>query len=59
MGVPEATDENESANDLVQSHELELQMGINDWWLIQVTGGFDQPLRENLQPQTSARQQAS
>jgi hypothetical protein len=26
MGVPEATDENESANDLVQSHELELQM---------------------------------
>ena len=30
MGVPEATDENESANDLVQSHELELQMGIND-----------------------------
>jgi hypothetical protein len=57
--MPEATDENESANDLVQSHELELQMGINDWWLIQVTGGFDQPLRENRHPETSARQQAS
>ena len=48
-GVPQATDENENANDLVQSHELELQMGINDWFLIQVTSGFDQPLGENLQ----------
>ena len=48
-GVPKATDENENANDLVQSHELELQMGINDWFLIQVTSGFDQPLGENLQ----------
>jgi hypothetical protein len=38
-GVPEATDENENANDLVQSHELELQMSLSDWWLIQVTGG--------------------
>ena len=48
-GVPEATDQNENANDLVQSHELELQMGISDWWLIQVTGGFDRALHENLQ----------
>jgi hypothetical protein len=47
-GVPKATDENENANDLVQSHELELQMGINDWFLIQVTSGFDQLLGENL-----------
>jgi hypothetical protein len=48
-GVPEATEENENANDLVQSHELELSMGISDWWLIQVTGGFDQPLHDNLE----------
>ena len=48
-GVPEAAEENDNANDLVQSHEIELQMGISDWWLIQVTGGFDQPLHENLQ----------
>ena len=48
-GVPETTEENENANGLVQSHEIELQMGISDWWLIQVTGGFDQPLHENLQ----------
>jgi hypothetical protein len=48
-GVPEATDENENANDLVQSNELELSMGISDWWLIQVTGGFDRALHENLQ----------
>jgi hypothetical protein len=47
--VPETTEENENANGLVQSHEIELQMGISDWWLIQVTGGFDQPLHENLQ----------
>jgi hypothetical protein len=33
----------------VQSHEIELQMGINDWFLIQVTSGFEQPLGDNLQ----------
>jgi hypothetical protein len=44
-GVPEVTD----ANDLIQSHEIEFQMSINDWFLIQVTGGFDQPLHEDLQ----------
>ena len=48
-GMPEVTEENENANDLVQSHEIELEMGISDWWLIQVTGGFDQALHENLQ----------
>ena len=31
-GVPQVTDTNENANDLVQSHEFELQMGITDWW---------------------------
>src|SRR5262245_31777621 len=51
-GVPEVTDANENANDLVQSHEIELQIGINDWFLIQLTGGFDQPLHENLQAST-------
>ena len=48
-GVPQVTDNNENANDLIQSHELEFSMGITDWWLIQVTSGFDQPLGENLQ----------
>lgn len=48
-GVPEVTDDNENANDTVQSHELEMSMGINDWWLIQVTAGFDQPLGGDLQ----------
>jgi hypothetical protein len=47
--VPEVTDADPNANDLIQSHELEFSMGINDWWLIQVTGGFDQPLHEDLQ----------
>jgi hypothetical protein len=48
-GVPQVTDINENANDLVQSHEFELQMGVTDWWLLSVTAGFDQPLGENLQ----------
>ena len=48
-GVPEVTDEIQNANDLVQSNELELSMGISDWWLIQVTGGFDRPLHDNLE----------
>jgi hypothetical protein len=48
-GVPQVSDSNPNANDLVQSHELELSMGVSDWWLIQITAGFDQPLSENLQ----------
>ena len=31
--VPEVTPNNENANDLVQSHELELQHSFTDWWL--------------------------
>jgi hypothetical protein len=30
-GVPQVTDTNENVNDLVQRHELEFSMGINDW----------------------------
>ena len=48
-GVPQVTEVNENANDLVQSHELELQYGLTNWWLMQFTVGFDQPLGENLQ----------
>src|SRR5262245_24959921 len=50
--VPEVTNVNENANDLVQSNELELQMGITDWWMISVTSGFDKALGENLQATT-------
>ena len=52
-GVPQVTDTNENANDLVQSHEFELQMGITDWWLLSVTTGLDQPLGENLRGKCS------
>jgi len=48
-GVPQVTDTNENANNLVQSHEFELQMGITDWWLLSVTTGLDQPRGESLQ----------
>ena len=33
---------------LRQSHELQFQMGITDWWLLSVTNGFDQPDDDNL-----------
>src|SRR5262245_3221398 len=48
-GVPEATPNNENANDLVQSHEFELQYGLTDWWLVQLTVGLEQPLREDFE----------
>ena len=47
-GIPKVTEDNQNANDLRQSHELEMQMGITNWWLIQVTAGLEQPLGENL-----------
>jgi hypothetical protein len=34
---------------LRQSHELQFQMGITDWWMLSVTNGFDQPADDNLQ----------
>ena len=39
-GVPEATDNNPNANDLVQSHEFELQYSLTNWWLVQLTVGI-------------------
>ena len=39
-GVPEVTDNNPNANDLVQSHEFELQHSFTDWWLVQTHRGF-------------------
>jgi hypothetical protein len=47
-GVPEATDNNENANDLVQSHEFELQYSPTNWWLMQLTLGTEQPLHEDF-----------
>ena len=47
-GIPTATDDNEDVNDLRQSHELQFQMGITDWWMLSVTNGFDQPNDDNL-----------
>jgi hypothetical protein len=57
-GIPKPTPGNEAeeeeelepgeVNDTVQSHEVEIQMGISDWWLVAVTGAFDQAQGENL-----------
>ncbi len=47
-GVPAITGNNENANDIVHSHELELSYGLTDWWLLQFTAGFEQPLGEDL-----------
>ena len=48
-GVPQVTDANPNANDLVQSHEAELSYGVTNWWLLQFTTGFEQPRGEDLQ----------
>ena len=37
------------ANDLVQSHELELQHSFTNWWLVQLTVGLEQPLHEDFE----------
>ena len=47
-GVPEASAKNSNANDLVQSHEFELQYGLTNWWLMQLTLGTEQPLHEDF-----------
>jgi hypothetical protein len=47
-GVPEVTLNNPNANDIVQSHEFELQYGATNWWLLQFTLGADQPLHEDF-----------
>ena len=46
---PEVTPNNENANDLVQSHELELQHSFTEWWLVQLTVGLEQPLHEDFE----------
>jgi hypothetical protein len=43
-GVPEASDDNPNANDLIQSHEFEVQYGVTNWWRLQFTLGTEQPL---------------
>ena len=48
-GVPEVTQNNENANDLVQSHEFELQHSFTNWFLLQLTVGLEQPLHEDLE----------
>lgn len=53
-GIPKSAEGAEEfvageVNNTVQSHELELQMGITNWWMISVVAGFDQPLGEDLQ----------
>ncbi len=48
-GVPEVTENNENANDIVQSHEFELQHSFTDWWLARLTVGLEQPLHEDFE----------
>ena len=48
-GVPEVTQNNENANDLVQSHEFELQHSFTNWFLLQLTVSLEQPLHEDLE----------
>ena len=51
-GLPDTGGATGNAEDeeapLRQSHELQFQMGITDWWLLSLTGGFDQPDDDDL-----------
>ena len=47
--MPEVTENNENANDIVQSNEFELQHSFTDWWLVQLTVGLEQPLHEDFE----------
>src|SRR5690242_2043916 len=42
-GVPEVPQKNENANDLVQSHEFDLQHCFTNWALLQLAVGLEQP----------------
>ena len=53
-GIPKAVEDANGfvageVNNTVQSHELEWQMGITNWWMVSAVAGFDQPLGEDLQ----------
>jgi hypothetical protein len=52
-GIPRAAEGVEEfgleVNDTRQSHDIELQMGINEWLMISVVGVFEQPLGGDLQ----------
>jgi hypothetical protein len=48
-GVPGVTANNPNANDLVQSHEFELEYSPTNWWLLQLTVELDQPLHEDFE----------
>jgi hypothetical protein len=37
-----------SFDPLRDSHQVDLQMGVTDWWMLSITPGFEQPLGENL-----------
>jgi hypothetical protein len=51
-GLPDsgaaAGDAEQEEAPLRQSHELQFQMGITDWWMLSVTNGFDQPDNDDL-----------
>lgn len=51
-GVPKQSENEEEfgfeVNDVRQSHDIELQIGVNDWLLLSVVGVFEQPLGEDL-----------
>jgi hypothetical protein len=44
----DAIDAEQKDAPLRQSHELQYQMGITDWWLLSLTGGFEQPDGDEL-----------
>lgn len=47
-GLPPAGDDGE-VEALRQSHELELQYGLTDWWMLRLTPNLEQPAGESLE----------
>jgi hypothetical protein len=47
-GLPSASDDDD-LDALRQSHELELQYGLTDWWMLRLTPNLEQPAGESLE----------
>jgi len=47
-GLPRARD-HDDIDALRQSHELELQYGLTDWWMLRLTPNLEQPAGESLE----------
>lgn len=48
-GLPRARGGDDDTDALRQSHEVELQYGLTDWWMLRLTPNLEQPAGESLE----------